>query len=135
MANPTAYSPLGIIQTAFYQRLSDVLSVPVYDYVPEGAAYPYVRVGEASQTPDNTLKGYGRETVHTVHVWTKFRGFSQASTIENEVISALDNHCLVLPEPWHHVSTVYELSQTLYDPDPELRHVPIQFRVRTQQKG
>lgn len=139
MTAPT--SPALAVQTAIYtaltgdQQLMDLLSGEgVYDWVDGDPAYPYVVIGEALETPDNTHSGYGRQTPVTLHVWSRYRGYKQALEIAQRIIQVLDHQPLAVAGH-HHVVTRYEFMQTLTDPDPsgQIRHVPIRFRVITEQ--
>lgn len=130
-------TPLGAVQEAVYgvltgdATLTDLIE-GVFDEVPEGTAYPYVTIGEALEQPANSHDRYGRETVLTLHVWTDTRGFSKATGITSRLVSLLDHQPLTIVGH-HHVATRYEFSQTLRDPEPHVRHIPIRFRVITEQ--
>ncbi|MGH3599812.1 MAG: DUF3168 domain-containing protein [Pseudonocardiaceae bacterium] len=134
----SAQTPLLLIQAAIFSRLTaDVtlagLVTGVFDEVPEDAAHPYVVVGEAIETPRNAHAQFGREVVVTLHVWSRYRGFAQAITIVNRITALLDQQPMSIAG--HAVVSVrHEFTQTLRDPDPEIRHVPIRFRVTTEQE-
>jgi hypothetical protein len=135
----TARSPLLPIQTAFYQRMTgdpDLMQVVsgVFDEVPESEQKPYVVLGEAIETPRNNHGQFGRETVETLHVWSDHAGFSEALTIKNLLIELFDHQPLTV-DGQHVVSVRYEFSQTLRDPNPDLRHVVLRFRVTTEQRA
>ena len=130
-------TPLGPVQEAVYDVLTGDttlmgLIVGVFDEVPEGTRYPYVTIGEALEQPANSHDRFGRETVLTLHVWTDTRGFSKGTAITSRLVSLLDHQPLTVAGH-HHVTTRYEFSQTLRDPEPHVRHIPIRFRVVTEQ--
>lgn len=108
----------------------------VFDYVPEDAAYPYVVIGEAVETPDNRHGGLGRQTVVTLHIWSKYRGHAQGLAIGARVMALLDHRPLTVPG-LHHVATRYEMAMTLTDPEPpgDIRHLVHRYRVLTEQAG
>lgn len=135
----TAPSPILLLQGAILARLrgdSDLtaLAPNVYDYVPETAAYPFVVIGEALETPANGHDRYSRETVMTLHVWSQHRGHSQGLTIAARITALLDHQPLTVPG-LAHVVTRYEFSQTLTDPEPpgNIRHVVLRYRIVTEQ--
>jgi hypothetical protein len=105
----------------------------VVDWVDEGQAYPYIVLGEAIETPDNSHDSHGSNTVITLHVWSKYRGYAQALTIAARVRALLEHQPLTIAGH-RHVATYYVSQQTLTDPEPpgDIRHVPISFRVLTQ---
>ncbi|MFJ3705029.1 MULTISPECIES: DUF3168 domain-containing protein [unclassified Streptomyces] len=113
--------------------LTDAIAA-VHDYLPEQAAYPFVVIGEAIETPDNSHDRYGRQTVVTLHVWTQARGHTEGLTIAKRVTALLDHQPLTI-EGLDHVVTRHEFSQTLTDPEPpgNIRHVVLRYRVVTEQ--
>ncbi len=136
MTTPT--TPVPEIQTAIYRRLTGdatltALVTGVLDDVVESQAHPYVVLGEAIETPDNAHNRFGRQVVATLHVWSRFRGFSQALAIAGRLVELLDHQPMTLTG--HVVVSVrHEFTQTLRDPDPEIRHVPVRFRITTEQE-
>jgi hypothetical protein len=132
-------SPMLAIQTALYGTLSGdaelgALITGVYDYVPETAVYPYIKIGEAIETPDNRHGGYGWETVVTLHVWTQHRGHSRGLTIGKRVTALLDHRPLTVVG-FDHLVTRFEFSATYTDPEPpgDIRHLVLRYRVVTEQ--
>ncbi|MFF9639388.1 DUF3168 domain-containing protein [Streptomyces bacillaris] len=135
----TAPYPMLAVQGAVVQRLKgdsalSALVDAVYDYLPEDVPYPFVQVGEAIETPRNSHDRYGRETVITLHVWSKYRGYAQAHRIAAQVVALLDHQPLTV-SGLDHIATRFEFSQTLTDPEPpgDIRHVVLRFRVVTEQ--
>lgn len=131
-----AQTALLEIQEAIYGLLSANLSTAgVYDFVPEDAPYPFVTIGEATEIPRNTHDNFGREVTVTIHVWTKgMLGFSATLSIANEIQQLLDHQQNDFSLENHRVIAV-RLDQvlTLRDPDPSIRHVPMRFRIVTEQ--
>lgn len=130
----TADSAMGPVQAAVYAVLAadGELAGRVFDDVPENAVLPYVVVGESIETPDNYHGGFGRQTVEILHIWSDYRGMTEATTLVSRVVALLDHKPLTVPGRAH-ISTRFEFTQTLKDPDrPELRHVPVRFRIETE---
>ncbi|MGW0942902.1 DUF3168 domain-containing protein [Streptomyces sp. NPDC002623] len=105
----------------------------VFDWVKENQPYPYIVIGEAVETPDNTHDSHGSNCVITLHVWSKYRGYRQALQIAARVRALLEHRPLTVAGH-RHVATYYVSQQTITDPEPpgDIRHVPISFRVLTQ---
>ena len=125
--------PALAVQRAVYRTLTEDAELQslvsgVFDDVPEGTEFPYVVVGESTLLPDNYLTGFGREVRVTLHVWSRYRGFAEALEIADRVCQLLDHQPLEV-DGWDHIATRLELVETLHDPDPSLRHVPVQFSV------
>jgi hypothetical protein len=128
MSNPTLP-----IQTAVYNLLSGESGMAdVYDEVPETARYPFVVIGESYSTPDNSHDRRAWRTVVTIHVWSEQQGFSEAVGIADAVDALLDHQDLNV-SGFTHIATRFDFQQTLRDPDPNLRHVPIRYVVETEE--
>lgn len=125
--------PALAVQRAIYRTLTEDTELQslvsgVFDDVPEGTEFPYVVIGECTLIPDNYLTGFGREVRVTLHVWSRYRGFAEALAIADRVCQLLDHQPLEV-DGWEHIATRLDFMETLHDPDPSLRHVPIQFSV------
>lgn len=124
--------PLAAVQRALYGALSGdpflASAAAVYDEVPEGAELPYVVLGEVFVTPANRLAAPGWELLATLHIWSASPGFAEPLALAERVTALLDHQPLEV-DGYRHVVTRFESLQTLRDPDPRLRHVPVTFRV------
>lgn len=136
---PTA-DPADALQAGIYALLSADAGVSaladVYDEVPEDVSAPYVVLGEVVTTDASTHDGQGRETVATLHTWTKARSFKPGNDIGAALVAALDRQAATLDAEvaGHSVWwTRHESAHTMRDPDPTLRHRVDTFRVRTSQ--
>lgn len=140
MTSPVSTSPVHAVQTAIYQRLKGDATLAgmvtgVYDYVPEGTSYPYVRIGDHLSIPDNTHDTYGREITATIHVWTRARGNAQGQAIAARIWELLDHRAGDVEVAGHRVVSIrQEFDQVLPDPDPEVRHHILRFRIQTEQE-
>lgn len=110
----------------------------VWDEPPEDHDWTrgYVHIGEATTIPDGTHGGQGRQVVETIHSWAKARSAEPVNAIGAEVVAALDLQadvisaaCSVTVWMAHH-----EFSQTLRDPNREIRHRIDRFRFYTTQE-
>lgn len=136
--NAVARSAAAPVQAAVYARLTgdEVLTAMVtggYDYVPEDAKYPYWVLGDAIETPDNTLDTFGRQVANTVTVWSDYRGYAQALAVGARIIELLDHQPLAV-EGHTNVAVRAEMGQAKRDPNPRIRSVPVRFRVSTEQE-
>lgn len=112
----------------------------VVDQPEEGQAYPYVVVGDHLSIPDNDLTSYGREGTETIHVWTKVRSNAPGQAIADRVTALLDHQTAALSAllagDGHKCVTIrQEFDQALRDPDPQIRHHVVRFRIQTQQSS
>lgn len=106
----------------------------VYDTgAPEGSPFPYVTIGDAIETARNTLGALGAETVQTLHVWTKGDSFKSGLEIAGHLRRLFDHQPLLISG--HRVVSVkHEQTTPLRDPNPEVRHIPVRFRITTEQE-
>lgn len=130
----TAARPL---QRAVYQQLvgDPVLTARagVYDEVPETARYPHVVIREITETPLDSHDRQGlRADVH-LSIWSRYRGFTECAEVLELVDGLLDRVPLVVPG-WADVSIAHDFHAFLRDPNPDLRHCPIRYRVWLSQE-
>lgn len=105
----------------------------VLDYVPEDQAFPYIALGDVVETPADAHDRFGSETLLTLHIWSKYRGYAQGLTIATRVRQALDHTPLDIDgHRW--TWTRFVSLQTLTDPEPpgDIRHLPMAFRVGSE---
>jgi hypothetical protein len=133
-----ADSPAEPIQVAVFVRASTdaalaTLGAAVVDDT-DGAPYPYVSIGEGTETADNAHDQFGRDSTITLHVWSSESGFQQANRIANRLVQLFDHQPLTVEG--HRVVAVRALTLTrLLDPrEPFVRHVAVPFRVVTAQQ-
>lgn len=139
MSNHIARDSLLAVQVAQINALradsvlmSTLAADGVYDNVPEGTGHPYIVIGEAIQTPDNAHDRFGKEVVATNHVWSKQKGYKEALEIMDRMVAVLEEQPLLI-DGFHHVATRFEFSQTLRDPDLNIRHALARFRIVVEQ--
>ncbi|MBX7264924.1 DUF3168 domain-containing protein [Micromonospora sp. Llam7] len=117
-------------------RITGLLDERVYDHVPEPAEHPYLVIGEAVEQPDNTHDTFGRQADITLHLWDKVDGYLRPTEVVDALVELLDHQRDALAIAGHQVVSIRFLdARTLRAPDPQLRHVPVRFRVNTQQEA
>jgi len=139
-------SPLNALQKAIFTRLNADSTLTtllggtgrIVDQPAEGQALPYVRIGDHLSIPDNDHGTFGREVTETLHVWTRKRGNVTGQAIALRVGELLDHQtdamsALLAADGHRCVSIRNEFDQALTDPDPEIRHHVLRFRVATAQ--
>jgi len=110
----------------------------VLDDVPEGQAYPYVRIGDHTSAADSDLASHGRRVTTTLHIWTHARSNGPGQAIATRIGELLDRQDRALSArlaaSGHRcVSIRQTYDQALDDPDPELRHHVLRFVIETAQ--
>lgn len=121
--------PLGPLHTAVYTALTAGLGVVVYDYVPTTATMPYVTIGTAWTTFADSQDVAGFIAATQIDVWSRFHGFSEASTIAGTITDLLHRVSLSVTG-FDDVKLLLTGRHNLADPDPQVRHVALTFNTR-----
>lgn len=121
------------IQAAVYQRLTNYvpLTAPVYDDAPQGAAFPYITIGDDTLTEWDQDACLGAEATLTLHVWSRERGRKQTKQIQGLLYDALHRYPLTVNGA-HAVDCLWEMSESFLDPDGHTRHGVSRFRIILQ---
>ena len=119
------------LQSAIYSALIGA-GLTIYDAVPDNADFPYVTIGYAQESPDDTHTSRGRKIISTIHVWSRYPGAKEIKELTATIISTLDRASFTLPD-WHHVYTLFDSATYLQDPDGITRHAVVEFRSLLQQ--
>lgn len=103
---------------------------------PEGTPEPYVLVGDHLSVPDNTHTTFGRDITSSLHIWTRARSVGPGQDIAGRVNQLLDHQVAALNAHMvgHKIVAIRNtFDQALQDPDPELLHHVLRFRIETSQ--
>jgi hypothetical protein len=153
MVQPYLRLPLAPLQRALVARLrGDAtlagLLAPIKDLSPataavvdqpaEGQAKPYVRLGDHLSIAEGDHTSHGRVVTETLHVWTQARSNAPGQVIADRIAWLLDHQtealsALLVSDGHRCVRIVLEYDQALTDPDPQIRHHVLRFRVETTQ--
>lgn len=120
------------LQQAIYARLTadPVLTAlaTVCDEVPEPAPYPHVTFGEFIEERMDTHDNQGLDVAAVLHIWSKYRGYAECAQILAHLDRILDRQPLAVAG-FEDVSIFREHHRMMRDPDPDIRHCPVRFRV------
>ncbi|MFE8962164.1 DUF3168 domain-containing protein [Streptomyces iakyrus] len=121
------------LQQAVYAKLTAhaplmALVTGVYDEVPEQVTHPYVSLGSITENVDDAHNQRGLEASVVLHVWSKYRGFKEAAGILAALDAALDRQPLAVAG-FRDVSIAHQQHTELRDPDPDIRHINVSYRV------
>jgi hypothetical protein len=107
--------------------LTDLIT-GVFDEVPEAAAHPYVTLGSITETADDAHNQRGLEASVVLHIWSTYPGYKEAGVILVELDAALDRQPLTVTG-FRDVSIAHQQHTELRDPDPDIRHINVSYRV------
>lgn len=133
--------PADALQLGIYSRLtSDAplmsLVTGVYDGVREFGELDYVTIGEMTSSPDGVHGVDGRQTVASIHTWTRAESHAPGNTIAGHVVGLLLHQHVALDSvvSGHRVWRVtHEFAQNFVDPEPHVRHRVDRFRIYTSE--
>lgn len=110
----------------------DATKARVYDEPPEGAAYPYVVIGEAIERQNNRMGGkVGRSLDVFVHAYSEKRGNLEAQNLLDRVDALLDNYLSLSVTGYTTELLNFEDSQVIREarPGTPLRHGIARYRL------
>lgn len=125
---------LWSIHKALYQALTNDTTLMsmitgVFDEVPENQSYPYITLGEATINPFNTFDKKGKETTHTMHIWSDYNGAKELYDIFAEVERILEGGLAL--ENGTLVNIEFEFAQPIKE--ETIRHMPVRYRIVAQE--
>ena len=117
-----------ITQKKIYEALNGVISCPVYDNAPQGATFPYVTIGEANLTDNDTDNTQNVYISYVIHVWSQADGRKEIKTIMGQIYSAL--HLTKFSESGYSFTENYFLSSDSFvETDGKTRHGVQTFKL------
>lgn len=131
-------SPSWLLQAAIYTRLSTdstlttTLSADVYDNVPSTAVFPYVAIGDVTESPNPTMGRTGRDLDVTIHIWSQYVGMKQTKEIQNRVDLLLDGWAPTVTG-WNATQMQNEFFETFMDADGQTRHGVSRYGIHIHQ--
>lgn len=85
------------VRKAIYARLDAQLATPIYSYVPQNSAYPYVRIGDVSSVTQDTKTTELQQYSVTIHSFDKsVASSSPVEVIVANIYAALHNYALTI---------------------------------------
>ncbi|MEV6450917.1 DUF3168 domain-containing protein [Streptomyces anulatus] len=121
------------LQEAVYAKLTAdtafmALVKGLFDEVPETVAHPYVSFGSATEVVDDAHNQRGLAVNLVLHIWSKYRGIKEAAAILAALDAVLDRQPLTVAG-FRDVSVAHQQHQHVRDPDPDIRHINVAYRV------
>lgn len=124
--------PSWPLQQALYSALEAALSCPVYDAVPQGAAYPYVVLGDEVRRNADPVSGRRRDIRYRyLSIWSQHKGQREVMQIIAAIDAALHEQPLTL-STGDVVSVRVDNSSTSRDADGETYMGRVTLKILTQ---
>lgn len=121
--------PSVALHDALYEALTAVLPCPVYDAVPQGAAFPYVTLDHEEVTNSDFLNRRMDLRFFYLTVWSRHQGQREVKEIMAQ-IDALNEQPLTL-STGHCVSVRVERKRTQRDADGRTYMGQVTLRIIT----
>lgn len=121
------------LQKALFVRLGVLIGgiCTVYDDVPQDPNYPYVYIGEDIEEPFDADDIAGRDTVFTLHYFSRYAGNKELRTVMDTAKEGLHDQNLTVTGQ-RVVLALWEYSSRYIDPDDGVtRHGAQRFRFIT----
>ncbi len=126
------------LQRSVYQALagsSDLTMLlggaRIYDDAPQGAAFPFITLGQSVIRDWSTGTEDGAEHNLTLHVWSRAGGKKQVHEIIEAIRSVLHDQPLLLTDHYL-INLRHEFSEARLDPDGDTFHGIVRYRAVTE---
>lgn len=122
------------LQVAIYNKLTgdstlmSLVTNRIYDHVPQGAAFPYLAIGDDTLTDWSTFARLGQQATVTLHAWSREKGRKEVKAILSQVDTVLNRQELTL-SGFTFVACVREFEETFLDADGITYHGVQRYRV------
>ena len=81
--------PFVAYQKAIFTALDAGLSIPVYDFVPEDATYPYLELSRQLALPSDVLSSNKDEMNTYLTIWSDYKGQKEVLEIMEQVYALM----------------------------------------------
>ena len=123
------------LQKTIYAKLNTdstiktTYSATVHDHVSSGTAFPYVVIGEETNTDDSSSKDVDfNEFTLTIHTFSRNRGRKEAKQIMARIYTLLHKASLTVTGA-NHINTRFEYSDVVREQDGLTYHGVQRFRT------
>lgn len=123
--------PSEALQIALFERLTAELTVPVYDAVPDNAAYPYVTLDYEVASNDDPLARRRDSRLFYLSIWSNYQGQMEVKRIMAQIDSALHERPLPL-ETGRVASVRVDRKSTNREPDGRTYQGSVTLRILTE---
>lgn len=126
------------IQEALYTKLISITSLMnkvngIYDFVPQGTEYPYVTIGENTQSDWGSKTFTGFDDTISIHTWSRGAGRKSCAEIMSDIYSAIHEGSLSV-SGFKVTVLRQEFSEIILDPDGQTYHGIQRFRITLREE-
>jgi len=134
-------SAMGPVQATIYtvltgdSTLKGLVGTNIFDEVPPNYSdFPYVELGDVTETPDNTFSETGRMVEQVIHVYSQAKGWLESQNILEQLVHLIDETLLPNPTGWTTYMSLYTFGQEIREPDG-VRHIVSRFTIKVSRPG
>ncbi len=121
-----------VVRLENYAPLTDLVDDRIYDEPPDGAAYPYVTIGESQLLNDDMTCRRAWRAYLTLHAWSRKTGFPEVKQVAAAVADAL--HFASLPMEHFRLALItHSQTRAFRDADGATSHAVISFDARIEE--
>jgi hypothetical protein len=102
--------------------------VGVFDYTPGNTEFPYITIGEATDTSFTVYGTLGQDLTMAIHVWSRYLGYAELASILDDIMELLGNKIIPLDDGWVASGSWYVGTQTMVESDGITRHAITRYR-------
>ncbi len=99
----------------------------IYDFVPEGTDFPYVKIGDQTMIDDGTKTKQGSDFTLIIHTFSRYRGSKEIKEIMSLVYDVLHESSLSISGAMNNMR--FEFSDIIKEPDGLTTHGVQRFRT------
>ena len=132
-----ANSALNAVQAGLFNSIGAIsgLGATVYDFVPQNAAYPYVRIALDDASDFDCKNASGREFVSTIHVWARAAGAKTIKDIMDKIYQRLHHLPATLSVRGFGVVNVFcsfttSMVESAHDGGDKYQHGVMRFNIQ-----
>ncbi len=126
------------VEEALYSRLMAATAsgqplegVGIHDHVTQGAAYPYLVIGEFFPTDYSDKGTPGMEIIAQLHLWSQAASSKQLKTLQAAVYNLLNNLPLTLVGHVNYLIRFQSAISLQVEQDNLTRHAVLKYRILT----
>lgn len=122
------------LQKKLFALLSEVLSVKVYNAVPERADFPYVVIGEDTASEIGTKTDYGDSITANIHIWSRKTSMAEVKNLIAQIVKTLSIGKISV-DGFEYCRPKLDYRTVYNDPDGITRHGVVRYVFNLYQEG
>lgn len=132
---PSGIAQWEVQKHVYSEMLSDAvlqnsLTGGIHDMIaPPEADYPYMVIGDWTESNDDMQANVGRQCTATIHVWSNYEGSKEAKLIGNQICVVIDRKPFVT-ENWNCNVVYLEYVNNMLGSDDRKQHLIMRFRFK-----